>query len=106
MNSRLRTARRTVAAVLAIAATLTACQHNVSSEPATPAKDTPAMNLSHLPTLKETQTQMLELLDAVRHEIVQQVPATTPWRWSHDGRRSSAWADSGCTSPTWSPGTR
>ncbi len=83
MNSRLRTARRTVAAVLAIAATLTACQHNVSSEPATPAKDTPAMNLSHLPTLKETQTQMLELLDAVRHEIVQQVPATTPWRWSH-----------------------
>ena len=80
----LHTGRHTVAAILTVAVTLTACQHDISSEPATPAKDTATMNLSELPTLKETQMQMLELLDAAQREIVREVPATAPWRWNRD----------------------
>ena len=39
------------------------------------------MDLNQLPTLKETIPPMLALMDAVRHELSRQVPATLPWRW-------------------------
>jgi hypothetical protein len=42
------------------------------------------MDLAQLPTAKQTQAQMLGLIDAVQREISRIVPATRPWRWHRE----------------------
>lgn len=78
------TARRVVAAALAGATLLTGCQHNpmTGTDSTTTSEDAATMNLSELPTLKETKTQMLALIVETQREIVRQVPASAPWRWT------------------------
>jgi Lipoprotein confined to pathogenic Mycobacterium len=62
------------------------------AQPETPIvnKDVPTMDITTLPTIAETQRQMLALIDSVQAEISRAVPATRPWRWHR------AWLSSGC----------
>lgn len=72
---------------LALVGLLTACQQPESpilNEEATP------MDLAALPTLRQTQQQMLGLIDDVRQRISEQVPAAAAWHWNRE------WATSGC----------
>ncbi|CAJ1578895.1 LppA family lipoprotein [[Mycobacterium] wendilense] len=71
---------RILAAVLAVAV-LTGCQQ-AASGPDISEEKAPTMDLAQLPTLKQTQAQMLELIFAVEREISQLVPALKPWWWN------------------------
>ncbi|WP_197507580.1 LppA family lipoprotein [Mycobacterium sp. ACS4331] len=79
---------RTVLATGTALAVLTAC-----GEPESPIlnKDAIPMNLRTLPTLKQTQNQMLDLIEAVRVRIAAEAPQAGAWHWA-DG-----WSGSGCT---------
>ncbi len=53
-------------------------------------EDVTEMDLSALPTLKQTKAQMLDLIDQVQAAVAAEVPATAPWRWVDE------WDTGGC----------
>lgn len=47
-------------------------------------EDVPKMDIANLPDIDATRTQMLQLIEQVRAEVSQLVPATTPWTWRRE----------------------
>lgn len=74
--------RRTPLLVALAAATLalTACADDTS----TPTLNTEVatVDIANLPTLRETQTELLGLIDRVQAAVSAAVPDTRPWRWN------------------------
>jgi Lipoprotein confined to pathogenic Mycobacterium len=85
MNRR-RIPRSLLSTLIAITA-LAAC-----AEPSTPTLNTEVsrVDIASLPTVRETQTQMLDLIEKVRIAVSSAVPETSPWRWT------DAWDTSTC----------
>lgn len=84
MTHRLRLVLPGIAALLALTAGCAPSETPILN------KDLPTMDITALPTLAETQRQMLGLIDSVQAEISRAVPATAPWRWHRK------WLSSGC----------
>lgn len=77
-------ALRTMAVIAVAAAAVFGCSTS------SPVVNEETMDIAALPTLKETQTQMLDLVVAVQAEIRRIVPGMAPFIWS------GAWSNSGC----------
>ncbi len=85
--------RKALTALVAAAALLTACQQEsspVANKDPVVNKDRANMDIANLPTLRQTQTQMLDLIDRIQVAVSTTVPDTRPWRWNR------AWDSSGC----------
>ncbi|WP_232375334.1 LppA family lipoprotein [Mycolicibacterium baixiangningiae] len=54
-------------------------------------EEIPVADIAELPDIEQTRSQMLELIERVRAEVSQVVPASAPWQWAYDEARS------GCT---------
>jgi hypothetical protein len=54
-------------------------------------EDVPVVDIADLPDIEQTKTQMLDLIERVRAEVVRLVPESEPWWWNRDESRS------GCT---------
>ncbi|MDZ7882062.1 MAG: LppA family lipoprotein [Mycobacterium sp.] len=50
-------------------------------------EDVPTMDIANLPDIDATRTQMLDLIERVRAEVSQLVPASAPWQWRRDETR-------------------
>ena len=73
---------RVLAAVLALAV-VGGCQQPSSRPEISFEEKAPTMDQAQLPTLRQTQAQMLELIFAIEREISQLVPALKPWWWNN-----------------------
>ena len=95
--NRTRAARRILAAVLTAAMLVTAgCagdgRDHQTQSPITN-EDVPAMDIANLPDIEATRNQMLDLIERVRAEVTQLVPASAPWTWRREERREGCERD-------------
>jgi hypothetical protein len=72
-----------VLAVLATALTASSCGGGERESPIIN-EDVPVIDIAQLPDIEATTTQMLDLIEQVRRELVRLVPATEPWEWTRD----------------------
>lgn len=72
--------RRHLLITLAAVTALTGCGD--TSTPTMNTTKVATVDIANLPTLRETQTQMLELIDQVQAAVSAAVPEVKPWRWN------------------------
>jgi Lipoprotein confined to pathogenic Mycobacterium len=77
---------RSIAATLAASSLLLGACDRAPNQ----ADGAPAMEISKLPTINETQAQMLDLINRVQAQVAGAVPETRPWRWM------DRWSSNGC----------
>ena len=77
---------RITAALVVVLVLICGCTSDKTESPIIN-EDIPVTNIADLPDIEQTRTQLLELIERVRAEVVRVVPDTEPWEWRRDEAR-------------------